>query len=179
MRTWVAATVAVAAMTMTATPSSAARQEPIRSGTILGWGVTWVAMFNGEARDCQWSEWGAGGNPECLAWLKSGCNRALAGREPAVTASIVGVADLADGMTPRLFQWRAISYPGWGVGGGVVVQLWRKDCTEIRSSKWRSVAWTSFTTWVHRTSTSFPIPAEATWMTVTTNDTAKLKWTLR
>ena len=176
MRTLLAATVAVAAMTMTAAPSLAARQEPVRSGTILGWGATWPAMFNGEARDCQWSEWDAGGNPECLAWLESGCNPALAGREPAVTASIVDVADLADGTTRRAFQWRATSYPGWGVARGVVVQLWRSDCTEIRSSKWRSLNWTE---WTNRTSTSFRIPRAATWMTVTTNDTALLKWSLR
>src|SRR5688572_5924417 len=93
-RTLIAAAVAVLAMTTTAAPSSAARQEPLRSGTITGWGATWVAMFNGEARDCQWSEWRTGGDPECLAWLKSGCNPALAGREPAVTASIEDVGEL-------------------------------------------------------------------------------------
>ena len=178
MRTLLAATVAVAAMTMTAAPSLAARQEPVRSGTILGWGATWPAMFNGDAKDCQWSEWDAGGNPECLVWLKSGCNPALAGREPAVTASIVDVADLADGTTPRAFQWRAISYPGWGIGDGVVVQLWRKDCTEIHSSKWRSTDW-SGPSRANRASTSFAIPPAAKWLTVTTNDTVKLQWTLR
>ena len=171
MRTLLAGTVAVVVMTVAAAPSSAARQEPVRSGTITGWGATWVAMYNGEPRDCQW------GNPECLAWLKSGCSPALAGREPAVTASIVDIADVADGTTSRELHWRAISYPGWTVGGGVVVQLWREGCTEIRRSKWRSVDGTgSFPT--RRSSTSFRIPRAAKWMTVTTNDTALLEWTL-
>src|SRR5687768_7091952 len=129
LSTGLAALVAVAAITM-ARPSSAAPQEPIRSGTIAGWGATWVAMSNGAAKDCQWSDWNGPGNPECLAWLRSGCDPALAGRNPAVTASIENVAEFADGTTKREFDWRAFRYPGWGIGGGVVVQLWREDCTE-------------------------------------------------
>jgi hypothetical protein len=179
MRTLLAATVALVAMTMTAAPSSAARQQPVRSGTILGWGATWPAMFNGDAKDCQWSDWDAGGNPECLVWLKSGCNPALAGRQPAVTASIVEVADLADGTRLRAFRWRATSHPGWGTGGGVVVQLWRNDCTEIRRSKWHSMDRTDWPQLNNRRNTSFRIPRAAKWMTVTTNDTALLEWTLR
>ena len=81
-----------------------------------------------------------------------------------MTASIVDVADLADGT---------------GIGGGVVVQLWRNDCTEILSSKWRSVDWTSLSYPTNRRSTSFALPRAAKWMTVTTNDTALLPWTLR
>lgn len=59
------------------------------SGTITGWGHTWPAMFSGEARDCLWSEGFPGANPECEAWVVSGCDLHLAGRNPAVTASIV------------------------------------------------------------------------------------------
>lgn len=180
MRIWAAAILAVAVMTASAGRSTAAVQpKPVRSGTITGWGATWVAMFNGEARDCQWTEWMAGANPECAAWLKSGCNSALAGRDPAVTASIVDISRLADGTTRRVFTWRAIGYPGFGIGGGVVVQLWRKDCTEIRTSKWRSAEWYGPRRWSNRTSTALTIPSSARWMTVTTNDTANLTWTLR
>lgn len=172
-----AAAVAVASITMTAQPSIAS-QRPVRSGTIAGWGPTWVAMSNGEAWDCGASQMDRPGNPECLAWLHSGCNPALAGRNPAVTASIENVGKLAGGTKPRHFNWSAISYPGWGIGGGVVVQFWRKDCTGIRASTWRSVEWYGPGRWDTRHSTTFRIPADAAWMTVTTNDTADLRWTL-
>lgn len=180
IRICASAAVVVVAMTISAPQSPAAVPKPARSGTITGWGATWVAMFNGEARDCQWSEWIAGANPECSAWLESGCNPALAGREPAVTASIVDVRNLADGRTPRVFAWRATaSSPGFGIGGGAVVQLWRKDCTEIHASKWRSALWHGTGNWQNRTWTRFTIPKSAGWMTVTTNDTIELRWTLR
>ncbi|HUF84270.1 MAG TPA: hypothetical protein VMQ81_06720 [Acidimicrobiia bacterium] len=174
MRIWLAAVLAVALMTLTAAPSSAARPTPVRSGTITGWGMTGPAMFSGEAWDCR------AGNPECLAWLKSGCNPALTGREPAVTASIEDVAKIANGTTPRVFKWRATSSPGDVFSGGVVVQMWTKDCKEINSSKWRSAK--RFPDkpgrWTNQTSTTFRIPSAAKWMTVTTNDSANLKWTL-
>lgn len=185
MRIWAAATVAIAAMTVSASPSFAARPGPLRSGTITGWDVwgwTWAAGFDGEGQECDRSGWIAGGNPECSAWLKSGCNPALAGHNPAVTASIVDITNLADGTTPRVFHWRGTSYPQWEGGGGVVIQLWRKDCTEIGASRWRSsysyyrdyhLAWTT------RTSTTFSIPSSARWMTVITNDSPTLRWTLR
>lgn len=52
-----------------ALPSSVRAEEPLRSGTITGWGYTWPAMFSGEARNCQWDEWTftlglRGANPE-------------------------------------------------------------------------------------------------------------------
>ena len=178
MRVWAAAIVAVVAVTIAASPSSAAPPQPVRSGTITGWGSTWPAMFSGEAWDCQSNGWTVGANPECFLWLKSGCNPALAGRNPAVTASIVDINKLADGTTPRVFEWRAISSPAFGIGG-VVVQLWRKNCTEIPSSTWRALDRHGPGSWTVRPSTTFAIPSSAVWMTVTTNDTAKLKWTLR
>ena len=95
-----------------------------------------------------------------------------------MTASIENVAKLADGTTKRFFQWRATSYPGWGIGGGVVIQMWRKDCTEISASKWRSASWVGPGDWFNRPSTNLVIPLGAAWMTVTTNDTANLRWTL-
>jgi hypothetical protein len=179
MRIWIAAVLAVALMTLAA-PSSAARAQPVRSGTITGWGLTWPAMFSGEARDCQWTEWEAGGNPECLAWLKSGCNPALAGREPAVTASIVDVTKIADGTTQRAFSWRATSAPADVLSGGVVLQMWTKDCKEIKSTAWRSVERFPDNPrgWTNRPTTTFRIPSTAKWMTITTNDSANLTWTL-
>lgn len=162
-----------------ALPPSVRADEPLRSGTITGWGYTWPAMFSGEARNCQWNEWyladGVGGaNPECRAWLESGCDPALAGREPAVTASIQDVSDLADGATARLFNWSAPPETDYG---GVVLQLWRTDCTEIAGSEWRSLRrrWPS---WANEFSARFVIPSDAAWMTVTTNDTAAVRWTL-
>ena len=177
MRILLVAAVTAAAMNA-GVNAGATHPHPVRSGTITGWGVTWVAMFNGEARDCQWSEWRTGANPECAAWLKSGCSPRLAGRDPAVTASIENVAAIADGTTQRIFEWNAFSYPGWSVGGGVVIQLWRRDCTEIESRKWRSVTWSSDGHSINRRRKSFTIPRSAAWMTVTTNDTANLRWTL-
>lgn len=176
-----AAIVAVAALTTAASPSSAAAPKPVRSGTITGWGATWPAMFSGDAWACQSNGWSVGANPECAVWLKSGCNPVLAGRNPAVTASIVDIKSLADGTTPRTFDWRAVRYPGFGAGGGVVVQLWRNDCTEIVSSRWRSLDRPHYdnSSWTSRPSTTFSIPPSTKWMTVTTNDTADLTWTLR
>lgn len=177
VRICLAAILAVAAITATAAPSPAA-PKPARSGTITGWGITWpasgwgVSTFDGRALDCQ------SGNPECLAWLTSGCSAALAGRDPAVTASIVDVAKLADGRTARTFAWRA-GDPVGPAAGGVVVQLWRKDCTEIRASKWRSALWGRSSLSANRHHATFVIPRDAAWMTVTTNDTANLRWTLR
>ena len=134
-------------------------------------------MFSGEARDCLWSEWGAGAgpNPECEAWVLSGCDPDLAGREPAVTASIVDVADLADDNATRVFEWRARD--GYDYGG-VVVQLWTAQCTEIPGSKWRSRNPAFYSNIVQQHERNFLLPPETGWMTVTTNDPVNLEWTL-
>lgn len=158
---------------------SAGAQEAALSGTITGWGYTYFAMFNGEARDCQWSEWSLAGqslNSECGLWLESGCDTALAGRDPAVTASIRDVSELSDGKTPRSFQWKGgvPSTVGWG---GVVIQMWTEDCAEIKEAKWRSRE--SPCCWRNARETTFAIPREARWMTVTTNDNHKVEWSLR
>lgn len=178
-RTCAVAIVALALLWFTAGHATAAAPKPARSGTITGWGVTWVAMFNGQAKDCQWSDWDAGGNPECLTWLQSRCDPALAGREPAVTASIEDVTTIADGTTPRVFTWRAARSPADVLSGGVVVQMWTKDCKEIRSAKWHSAVWQPNGGWTNRASTTLRIPSAARWMTVTTNDSANLQWALR
>lgn len=170
-----------------AVPSVARASEPARTGTITGWGYTWPAMFSGEARNCQWNEGpsndhAASLNAECRAWLDSGCNPALAGRDPAVTASIEAISDLADGTTIRTFQWDAATTPE-GDLGGVVVQMWKGDCTEIRDAdwwEWRSAnrQGTYCCSWVQEKTTTFAIPRTARWMTVTTNDTVRVQWTL-
>lgn len=109
-------------------------------------------------------------------WLESGCDPALAGREPAVTASIQSVSNLADGATSRAFDWSAPPETDYG---GVVVQLWNADCTEVPGSEWRSMDRRgTWPTRVNDFSTRFVIPEGANWMTVTTNDTAEVKWTL-
>lgn len=174
MRIWAAAAIAVATMVVSASPTPAA-PKPVRAGTITGWGYTWPAMFSGAAWECQSNGWTVGANPECVAWLKSGCNPALAGRNPAVTASIVDVTQLADGTSSRTFRWRA---PQGFDFGGVVVQLWRRDCKEITASKWVSAEWHYLAPRTNRKSTTFVIPPTAAWMTVTTNDTANIEWTL-
>jgi hypothetical protein len=195
MRICLAAIVAVAAMTMTAAPSPAA-PKPARSGTITGWGVLWPATvvgsstFSATALDCD-------GNPECAAWLESGCSPALAGRDPAVTASIVDITALADQARSRAFAWRAgdradlpeaaraVRRLLWSDEshllphrGGVVVQLWDDDCQEI--DRWYSLYGRDGATGraLHRMGTMLSIPSAAAWMTVTTNDTADLRWTL-
>ena len=168
----------VAIVPALALPSAVRAAEPVRSGTITGWGYTWPAMFSGEVRNCQWDEvpefWGSL-NPECRAWLDSGCNPALAGREPALTASIQDVSDIADGATTRTFEWGATDD-----SGGVVVQLWNGNCAEITGTEWRSLDRQGVycCSWIQHKTTTLVIPRDARWMTVTTNDTANLRWTL-
>lgn len=161
-------------------PTAVRASEPLRSGTLTGWGFTWPAMFSGEARNCQWDEWDLAGirgvNPECRTWLDSDCDPRLAGRDPAVTASIQDISELADAAATRVFEWSA---PPETDHGGVVVQLWNADCTEIAGSEWRSVnRGGNCCSWTNDFSTRFEIPSGAAWMTVTTNDTANVRWTL-
>lgn len=111
----------------------------------------------------------------------SGCNPALAGRDPASTASIVNVGALAGGK-PRVFEW-GVEPPGRELGdtsyGGVVVQMWTKGCAEITYSKWRSlVRYEPFKGPRHDRRRTFEIPPSAMWMTVTTNDTLNVTWRL-
>lgn len=145
-----------------------------RTGTIVvGVGSSERAIgWPGEAVDgeCQMVA-------DCLAWLESGCDPALAGREPAVMATIVDVRDLADGRTPR-----SIRLSGTGLHWGeVLVQFWRStpeamypwlECEEIVES--------SYLTGYPRHDQSRAIPLGAKWMTITTNvDNTTVTWTLR
>jgi hypothetical protein len=154
-----------------------AQATPARTGMIMGGlggsqrGIGWPGQaIEGE---CQIA-------PDCLAWLESGCDPALAGREPAATASIVDVADLADGETTRVIDLAPFGGAGlrWGE---VLVQFWRPsgkhmypwfNCMEIQGSRFLAgYDW--------RRSDRRVIPAGAKWMTVTSNfDNIGVVWRL-
>jgi hypothetical protein len=166
--------VLIAALMAGLAPTASADGTPLRAGSIAaGVGSSQRAIgWPGEAVDgeCQMVA-------DCLAWLESGCDPALAGREPAVTASIVDVRGLADGRTPR-----SITLSGIGLHWGeVLVQFWRStpgnmypwfDCQEVEGS--------SYLTGYPRHERPRPIPLDATWMTITTNvDNTTVSWALR
>ena len=177
----VAVTAAVLALGPALSPALAARAA-LRSGTILGGaGVELAGGDPWEQRAAERS--GCTYALDCLAWLRSGCSPALAGHDPVLTASIVDVSDLADGTTPRLLEMRAPSIPPWGLYPGVVIQFWRGDCTTIPGSKLHSIGEdaTSCDGYVGGGfgSCTFPIPAEAEWMTLSGYATmVGLSWTL-
>ena len=151
LRIWLAVlTVAVG----TALPS-AAGAETLRSGRIVG-GIVWTAESDAWNHKC--SEM-----PDCQAWLRSGCDAALTGVDPAWLTSIVDVGDLADGTSYRLFEYSSV----WA---WVYIQFWRADCTEIRDSERESPT---------PDRVRFPIiPSGAKWMTVTGNAGVNIHWTL-
>ncbi len=163
-RIWLAAPLGL--VMMTALPFGArAEPEPLRSGTIVS-----AVYTTSTAMDCQWL-------PDCRAWLESHCNPALTGRDPAWLTSIVDVADLADGTTPRVFEYRDVRRggpPGANMGG-VMVQFWREGCTEIPSSRWDP--WDDVT-WEKSWGTTLAVPSGAKWMTVGGNDSINFVWTL-
>lgn len=158
-----------------------AEQAPLRSGTILG--GAGVELGGGEpweqnAAERSGCEYAA----DCVAWLQSGCDPALAGRDPVLTASIVRVSDLADGSTVRSLALRAPTIPPWGLFPGVVIQFWRQDCTEIPGTKLHSLGdqapCDGYVGGGHGSCT-FHIPAGATWMTLSAYvTTVDLSWTL-
>lgn len=139
----------------------------LRSGTILSgdaWGV------ESEVGACRMA-------PDCRAWLETDCDPALAERDPAATASIVRVGDLADGRTPRVF---ALDYakPAGLRWGGIVVQFWRQDCTEIPGSRWLS--WEDGRYGGSQRADNPVVPLAAKWMTVSGDpDVPHIVWTLR
>lgn len=180
--------VLAAAFMSTAPPPAQAHGRPILSGTIASGIVT-----TGPALEC-------GLQPDCLPWLQSGCDPALAGRDPAALTAIVNVAGLADGTTPRTLVIRPSS-PQGRILGGAFVQFWRRDCTEVRSATWHSLydcdpggnpyrplgsrppceehrtrdAIGQHLDWVR---TSFPIPRGVAWMTISANDNLNIVWSL-
>ncbi|HUR49310.1 MAG TPA: hypothetical protein VMY88_07285 [Acidimicrobiales bacterium] len=167
MRIWGAVTLAIAALSMFASPSTATAPKPAPSGTIEG--GTGV-IFAGEQPAGE--RWGCEYAAECRAWLKSKCKPALAGRDPALTASIVDVGALADGHTRRSFRWRA----GAKVHPGALIQFWRQNCTEIPDTERHT-----HNPYINRCGTCepFPIPNGARWMTVSGNwTTVHFTWSL-
>ena len=151
---------------------------PARSGTILtgtglemGGGQPWEnPMF--ERSGCEYSA-------ECAAWLLSGCDPALAGVDPAPSASVVDVADSGGSRWPRSLHLSAPTVPPWGLWPGVVVQLWGADCTEI--AKVHTIGDDVPCEWAGGQSArcELRIPAEAAWMTLSAYaTTAQLSWSL-
>lgn len=135
-------------------PSAARATEPVRAGTIVGGLIT-----TGGSHEC-------GLLPDCLAWLTSDCDPALAGQDPAWLASIVDVEDLADdGVQPRVFEYQSIFATAF-------LQFWTEDCTEIRGAR-TDPNWGS--NWNHKT---LRIRGDAKWMTVSGNGGLRMKWTL-
>ena len=146
--------------TISVTLSNLPPAQPVRSGTILS-GDT--AFLESEVGACQMAT-------DCRAWLESGCDPALANRNPALMASIVDVGDLADGRTPRVFEY-TVAKPAGLRWGGNVIQFWRQDCTQIRGRLWHP--------WEQRRYGDTFIPVSAEWMTVSsTPDNAHIVWTL-
>ena len=161
-------------------PAAARSGEPLRSGTILGGVFTTTYPAPCVPRSVV---------PECHAWHASGCNPALAGRNPSWLMSIENVADLADGSTWRRFQASPTkSVPG-GVGlglaaGGVVVQFWTSDCQEVPTGPWRYFrgdgARTSSYLWTRANGnyTDLEVPLGATWITVLGMENLNISWSL-
>lgn len=153
MKRIIAVSMFLALMLAPAQPAFAG-EEPIDSGTIV---TTYGSSIDGEPDTCEAA-------PDCRAWLQSGCDPVLAGRDPAVSASIEDVSKIADGRTPWLFQLEACCR------AKATIQLWRPDCTEITGSRQRSGGCFDTSIGQHCGLTSIRIPESATWMTVTAND---------
>ena len=167
-----------------AAPLSARANPPVRSGTIVsGTGETpanpWIRGMEG----CV-------GAPTCSAWLQSGCAPALAGADPALHASIVDVADLADGVTARSLQRQ---YDIGLSGGPLIVQFWTRSdewdvidepagldgewCWELLAN--RITSQTCEQSVPDGCVGSFRIPAAAEFMTISKNpDSTTVTWTL-
>ena len=151
--------VIVVAMT-TVQPAYAGR---VRSGTIIGgWFPFAVVLSPGGPASCDW-------NVECIAWLESGCNTALAGRDPVLHASIVDVRRLAH-RPSRLRTFKIRAEPPGIMWGGVAVEFWNRWCTEV--APYPSIPEVS------GGDTRFGIPLGAVWMTVSSVDTTTFRWEL-
>ncbi len=151
----------VGAVHATFTTSPPAQQETVRFGRIVS-GV----LTTGPAGTCREM-------PDCAAWLASGCDPALTGRNPAWLTSIENVADLADGSTRRLFEYGP-ARPGGLILGGMTVEFWRSDCTRIAEVD----TWDEAASRAQRRAVLF-VPRGAEWMTVAANDNVNAAWTLR
>jgi hypothetical protein len=169
--------VAGSAAIWTANPSFAA-PKPLRSGTIVG--GSGVRIWTGQpSADGAIERTGCEYAVDCRSWLLSGCQPALAGRDPVLTASIVDVRSLANGRTRRFLEMTAPRVPPWGLWPGADIQFWRQDCTEIGNGQ-RMIG--TGLTCAGRTAgrcVEFRIPKGARWMTLSAHaTTARLSWTL-
>jgi len=148
--------VAVVASSIWLGPGARAQQPPVRSGRIISGVLTTSPSW-----ECRLV-------PDCLAWLASDCDPALAGRDPAWLASIVDVGAMADGVTRRTF-WYGEAWPAGFVPGGMTVELWTAGCRKLDGHRfWKSPP----------RQFGLIIPASARWMTVTANDKVNATWTL-
>jgi hypothetical protein len=145
-----------------------AAPRPARMGTIID-GL--FLMGPGSTPGCTDS-------PDCALWLAAGCPPELAGRDPAVEASIVNVSDLANGAARRFTVDRSEPYSlEWGED--VVVELWTKDCRRIPYAGWTSKEWVGYGQWESKHATMLTIPPDATWMTVVPGyDNLNIDWRL-
>lgn len=136
--------------------ANAGQSRPVRSGTILTGSATGLIGF--EPLGCETV-------PDCRAWLERDCDPALSGRNPALTASIEDVADLAVGTRAWLFQHNH------GAAANVTIELWGQDCQKIRSRRWDSTKCTQGPIPVpsHWPNGCYflEIPSSTKWMTVT------------
>jgi hypothetical protein len=159
LRFW--SVIAVVTALAVVTPMPAARASRVHTGTIIGGVLTTAPTM-----DCELVA-------DCLAWVASGCDPALATLEPAWQTSIDDVNDLA-GSDGRVFSYAADSPAGF-VGGGVVVQFWTRQCVELRYARWR--AYVPYHTF--RRTGVLSIPDSAVWMTVTGSENVNIAWRLR
>jgi hypothetical protein len=157
------------ALTVVSPPIAAqAAPKPVRMGTIID-GL--FLMGPGSTPGCADS-------PDCAAWLAAGCPAEVAGQDPAVEASIVDVAALANGDEHRFTVGRGepVSLE-WGEG--VVVQFWTKRCERIPFAGWRSKEWVGYGRWESQHETMLTIPPGAAWMTVVPGyDNLNITWRL-
>ena len=153
MRRILSAIVLFAVLLVPLRSAAAADETPVRSGTILS-GVGWPTDHS--LGGCELA-------PDCRAWLESGCDPVLTGRDPALMTSIEDVADLGGDGTPWVVEIRSGDPMGLRLGGASI-QLWRQDCVELRDSRW--VSWEPGACCEAVTRRPLLIPDSARWMTV-------------
>lgn len=167
--------VAMAAALLAVVPYSPVRAAaPVRSGTIVsGTGETPVNFWVRGMEGCV-------GAPACSAWLQSGCHPALAGKNPAVHASIVDVGKLAG--TDRVLTVDGGVPINWGY---FIVQFWTPTVDLGSSGVWcHEVVRGRLSSWEcaprHAISPCpIRIPADARWMTITSSpDNMNINWKL-
>jgi hypothetical protein len=180
MRRTISATILLALILAPVEIAAAHERNALRSGTIQG--GTGLEMAGGQPWEHPAAERsGCEHAVDCLSWLRSGCNPALVGHDPALTASIVDVGDLADGRTRRHVHMTAPTIPPWGLWPGAVIQFWRPDCTEIQHAKRHTIGSSAKCEWQGEAARckAFRIPTGARWMTVSGYaTTARLSWSL-